>query len=289
MRLRGVVRGLAALGVLVPGAVFFLFLAVVLACTDEWGTWRGVAITAPPVAMMLGLGLGAALLAAATLAGERWARPWSSLALGACSAFVLWKAEGWAYLVTAGALALAAAVWPARLWARDTRRYRLPALLCVVLGLVAWGVSAAQTWYYDWRYAHSPAPALIHWQEVDLRSAAPTARPVFVHFTAAWCEPCRRLERDAYQDPAVVEVLNRDFAPVRRVWARPGGGPDHERFGVDSYPTLVVLDPDRREVGRLSGYRDPAALRAWLGEMLARSAAASESDPPPAEESPDAS
>ena len=78
-------------------------------------------------------------------------------------------------------------------------------------------------------------------------------RPVLIDFEAAWCLPCREMDRTTFRDPAVVRAAS-DFVMVKvdvttedeRASALTG------RFGVVGVPTLVLLGPDGRERGRFA-------------------------------------
>src|SRR5439155_652659 len=78
-------------------------------------------------------------------------------------------------------------------------------------------------------------------------------RPVLIDFEAAWCLPCREMDRTTFRDPAVVRAAA-DFVMVKvdvtaedeRSSALAG------RFGVAGVPTLVLLGPDGRERGRFA-------------------------------------
>lgn len=120
----------------------------------------------------------------------------------------------------------------------------------------------------DW---HTLPEALAH--------ARDEGRPALVYVQAAWCGPCRRLERETLADPAIAGRLGR-FALARlgfddrdrhqRVgpyrlseaeWAR--------RLGAETTPTLVLLAPDGSVLGRHTGFLPPAGLLPILDAALA--------------------
>jgi thiol:disulfide interchange protein DsbD len=78
---------------------------------------------------------------------------------------------------------------------------------------------------------------------------------VMIEFYADWCNWCRRLETDTFAAPAVRRQLAQIVA--LRLNAEQEGSHLAERLGVDSYPTIVFLDPSGNEMDRILGYLPP--------------------------------
>ncbi len=97
------------------------------------------------------------------------------------------------------------------------------------------------------------------WFTGDIESAAAEAvsrgTVVMVEFYTDWCSWCRRLESDTFSDPRVREELGRMVA--MKVDAEKEGLELARKFGVDSYPTTLFLDPDGNEMERILGYLPP--------------------------------
>ena len=124
------------------------------------------------------------------------------------------------------------------------------------------------------------APPVLEWGSLPeaLADAATTKRPTLVYVHAAWCAPCRRLERETFADPAVAARLGRfarakltfddydrthrlgDYRLSEAAWAA--------RLGAETTPALIVLAPDGSFLTRQIGFLPPAGLLAILDAAL---------------------
>jgi thiol:disulfide interchange protein len=102
----------------------------------------------------------------------------------------------------------------------------------------------------------------IDWGE-DLPSALERARgegkPVLVNFYADWCVWCKRLEATTFKDAQVADLLSDRVVPVSL--NVDGNGKElSDLYQVDGLPTILVLDTDGREIGRIPGYMPPSGF-----------------------------
>jgi tetratricopeptide (TPR) repeat protein len=94
------------------------------------------------------------------------------------------------------------------------------------------------------------------------------AKLVFVDIGAYWCTPCHDLDEQTFTDPRVGEWLAKHAVAVH-IDAEKGEGPDLvDRYRVQAYPTLLMLEATGVEKGRLIDFIEPEPLLAKL-EMLA--------------------
>ncbi len=97
------------------------------------------------------------------------------------------------------------------------------------------------------------------WFHGDLDAATEAAAEkntlVFVEFYTDWCSWCRRLDSETLTNRDVRQELSK-FVPVR-LNAEKEGAEAARRFGVESYPTMIFVDPSGDEVERISGYLPP--------------------------------
>lgn len=115
-----------------------------------------------------------------------------------------------------------------------------------------------------------PQEAKINWLSFDKGLAALEAdssgKHMFVDITASWCGWCKKMEREAFSDSAVISMLNNNFIPVK-VWGDSDNILDIEgyqisernlaksEFKVSGYPCFYFLTPDKTKVGPLRGYQ----------------------------------
>ena len=96
--------------------------------------------------------------------------------------------------------------------------------------------------------------------EKDLPSALERAqaegKPVLVNFYADWCVWCKRLESTTLRDAKVASVLQERVVPLSLDVDGNGRELSNE-FQVDGLPTIIMLDADGHEIGRIPGYMPP--------------------------------
>ena len=108
----------------------------------------------------------------------------------------------------------------------------------------------------------------IQWTSYDigLKRAKKEDKHVFIDFSTKWCGWCKKMDKETFSDPKVIEILNNDFIPVKV-----DGDSKREldidgykiteknltarEFGVRGYPTFWFLKPDGTKLGAISGYK----------------------------------
>jgi thioredoxin-related protein len=95
-----------------------------------------------------------------------------------------------------------------------------------------------------------------------LPAAAERDKPVIIHFTADWCSWCTKMKQETYADPAVAELMREHFVTAMV---------DSDDFpllsfyyGVQSLPTIWILDSEGGGITRIAGFKDAPSFRRYL-------------------------
>jgi len=112
----------------------------------------------------------------------------------------------------------------------------------------------------------------VSWQRElssSLRLASSSRKWVLVDVYTDWCGWCKRMDRDTFANPQIVQVLNKSFVCVKAD-AEDGasGQAVANRYNVNSFPCILVLEPSGKLRGKIKGFRPPEAFYAALAETL---------------------
>jgi thiol-disulfide isomerase/thioredoxin len=147
----------------------------------------------------------------------------------------------------------------------DTRLLRIALLLVLITGCSKSQPPHAQ------HATHANEPHDIAWFDGSLQGAFIVAqrenRPVLLYWGAEWCPFCHTLKSKVFSRPDFI-AKSHLFLPVYLDGDDDGAQKWGEQFGIQGYPTLIVLDPDRHEIMRLGAGRDVAQYAALLDTAL---------------------
>ncbi|MGC1478967.1 MAG: thioredoxin family protein [Chthoniobacterales bacterium] len=114
--------------------------------------------------------------------------------------------------------------------------------------------------------------------DAALKTAAADDEMVLLNFTGSdWCPPCKMLHSEILTQEAFKEYADENLVLVELDYPNSKAQSDElkkqnqelaETYGVEGYPTLVVLDSDGKEVKREVGlaWRTPEELISWISE-----------------------
>lgn len=121
------------------------------------------------------------------------------------------------------------------------------------------GGAAAKAEAPEWRKA---------WMEQDLEKALARARAenkvVLVDIYAEWCAQCHELDEKTWPDAGIQAWIAANAVAIRidTDKVRPELA---EKLGIRSYPTVLLLDGEGKELRRILGFQKAAEMRRWLG------------------------
>ncbi len=89
---------------------------------------------------------------------------------------------------------------------------------------------------------------------------------IFVDAYAVWCGPCKLLKSTTFKDPKVADFFNKNFVNVSIDMEKGDGIGLSDKWDVNSYPTLMILDADGKVILNSIGYL-PAKDLLKFGEV----------------------
>ncbi|HJV38006.1 MAG TPA: cytochrome c biogenesis protein CcdA, partial [Geothrix sp.] len=105
------------------------------------------------------------------------------------------------------------------------------------------------------------------WMEQDLEGALAKAKAekklVLVDIYADWCAQCKELDEKTWPDAALKQWIAANAVPIR-IDTDAKRKDLAARLQIRSYPTVLLLDADGRELRRILGFQKPEVMKAWL-------------------------
>jgi thioredoxin-related protein len=108
----------------------------------------------------------------------------------------------------------------------------------------------------------------LNWQQV-LKKAKKEKKYIFVDCFTTWCGPCKKMDKEVYDNDSVGELLNAKFISVKVQMDSTKGDNDFTRswyktakemgtaYRVTEYPTFLFFSPDGEVVYKDLGYKAP--------------------------------
>ncbi len=105
------------------------------------------------------------------------------------------------------------------------------------------------------------------WLEQDLEGALAKAKAerkvVLVDVYAEWCAQCKELDEKTWPEAGVQQWLAQNAVAIR-IDTDAKRKDLAEKLQIRSYPTVLLLDADGKELRRILGFQTPETMKAWL-------------------------
>ncbi len=101
-----------------------------------------------------------------------------------------------------------------------------------------------------------------------LEQARTERKAVMIDFITDWCRWCDTLDARTYSDASVAAYVNEHFVPIKIDAEKGEGVGIAKKYGVNAYPTIVVVTSDGEEVDRILGYVEASRFLATLQDYL---------------------
>ncbi len=97
------------------------------------------------------------------------------------------------------------------------------------------------------------------WEQA-LEKAKEEKKFIFLDIYANWCPPCKKLKRISFKDKAVGEYYNENYVSITVDGETQEGRALIEKYGVRSYPTLLIIDYHGNMRTKIVGFKRPQIL-----------------------------
>ena len=89
-----------------------------------------------------------------------------------------------------------------------------------------------------------------------LQEAEATGKLIFLDGYTSWCAPCKMMNTTVFTDPEVGHFFNEHFINVKFDMEKGEGRELLKRYGMQVFPTYLLLDAAGNEVHRVVGGHD---------------------------------
>ncbi|MCH8003778.1 MAG: thioredoxin domain-containing protein [Nanoarchaeota archaeon] len=79
------------------------------------------------------------------------------------------------------------------------------------------------------------------WNKETFQKAAKENKPILLDIHGVWCHWCHVMEQTSYSDPEVIEIVNKDFIPIKVDTDK--GPAINKRYNQGGWPSTVFLTP----------------------------------------------
>jgi thioredoxin-related protein len=151
-------------------------------------------------------------------------------------------------------------------------------------------ISMSFIWEKDIVQTTSEEATTINWMSLNeaLEAQKKNPKKIMLDAYTDWCNPCKILDRNTFQNPDVAKYVNENFYAVKfdaegdenvtykgKKYTNPSYDPAKDKkrnsshqlsrvLQIRAYPTIVFFDEDANVVLPLKGYKTPQQLELYL-------------------------
>lgn len=93
--------------------------------------------------------------------------------------------------------------------------------------------------------------------EAAVEQAIESGKPVLLEFGAVWCGSCRKLNSQVMADERVKQKIHDNYVAAHVEWTNEEDQPIFQHFGIQSFPQILILDPNTGSYRRIPTTFDP--------------------------------
>jgi thioredoxin-related protein len=87
----------------------------------------------------------------------------------------------------------------------------------------------------------------------SLKKAQKANKPIFMDCFTSWCAPCKWMSENVFPTKEAGDYFNKNFVCVKFDMEKGEGTELKARYGVQAFPTFLIIGTDGNEVGRVIG------------------------------------